>query len=384
MLQIIEHIGPVVSRVAGKTYIDSRDKTTGHIVPARGGDIRASLYLIGALLSNVGAAIVPAPGGCAFPDRDYKLHPESFHHLGYHVTERQGVMAFSRTDCHEQETHIRLPLPSRGLTGNHLLAALGRNERFQINNANTSPEIRFMIETINHIHGHERIILNEATIVILKPHQSRAIITSPFRIPLPGDRIEAGTFASLSMLSGHPIRVRGVPLDHMKDFAQFMDLLGVVYAATDDGFKLKASPRALRSPGLVALGEPPHLDSDYGPVIAPLALRMRHPMILLDRFKTRSIHHTAGQLAPFGLEISEVAPFAYVLNRGDQSKDQRRVILRGADIRSSAGLLIAGLASRRRFGLHGGKHLDRGYDNFLGKLDALYHNVHRKDDFLWN
>lgn len=384
MLRLIHYVGASVNRTKRGVGIDSTRRLNSHTVPAGASDIRASLYLIGALLSRSGKAAVPPPGGCAFPDRDYRLHPESFYYLRYRVTERSGLMVFRETEEIHAEAQIRLPVPSRGLTGNHLLAALSRRTPFQISNANTSPEIRFMIHLVNEISGYERTFLQGATLVISPERRIARRLRHPHPVILPGDRIEAGTFASLSILSGHPMWIRGVDPEGMLDFIEFIYRLGAKCVLFENGFTVSALPRILHSPGEVALGEPPFLDSDYGPIITPLALKMKDPVVILDRFKTRSTYLTALQLAPYGLKVSELAPYVYLLERKKYDSSRRRMELIGGDIRSSAALLITGVSNKRYFRLQGGRHLDRGYDSLVKKLIALGFNIHRKGDLLWN
>lgn len=384
MLQLVNYVGPSIKRAKGRTCIDSTGKLNSHIVPAGASDIRASLYLVGALLSRSRRAALPPPGGCAFPNRDYKLHPESFHYLRYLVTERAGLMVFTETEEIHTEAHIRLPIPSRGLTGNHLLAALARRTPFQISNANTSPEIRFMVHLINKISGYERASLRNSTLVLSPECPVNRKSRHPYHVILPGDRIEAGTFASLSILSGRPMWIHGIDPDDMLDFIEFVYRLGVKCVLSEDGFMVPAPPRVLHSPGEIALGEPPYLDSDYGPIVTPLVLKMKDPVIILDRFKTRSTYLTALQLTSYGLKASELAPYVYLIERKKHGSARCRAELVGGDIRSSAALLLTGVSTERYFRLQGGRHLDRGYDSLVKKLLMLGYDIHRKGDLLWN
>lgn len=128
------------------------------VVPIElGGKIRGVLYFLGALLAKMGKATIPLPGRCDIGERGYKLHIDAMRQMGANVkVTSSGIEASCDT---LRGKHIVLPFPSRGVTGNIMLAATGAIGDTIIENANTSPEIinlgKFLINMGVEIEGME-------------------------------------------------------------------------------------------------------------------------------------------------------------------------------------------------------------------------------------
>lgn len=366
-LGILAALGITVRREPSGVVIDVPVRIAHIVPPALGQEIRASLYFLGALLAKTGRSTVPFPGGCAFPDRDFDLHVGALRHLGFDVeVSRSAIHAEQVADL--TQTVVRLPIASRGVTGNIILACRHALDPVTIFNPNRSYEILQLVDLLNKTSQTRIEVWPDCFTIRAMPlsRPSESVVSNP------SDRIEVGTFSALALATGSQISMAPVDMAAIADLLAFLRQWGAHYSVVGETLTVHGS-HPIRGRAVVAVGLPPLLDSDYGPLLAPVLARGPGPSVLVDTLHTGSIGETLEQLALMGIASKEIGPSEYLLPGSGTFKGSTTLL--GADIRSTAALVIAGLAAPGPVRVIGSHHLRRAYEGFVDKLSAMSFTV---------
>lgn len=359
-LGILADLGVTVQCGPGGVVIDVPSRIGHTVPPALGQEIRASLYFLGALLAKTGRSIVPFPGGCAFPERDFDLHVGALNHLGF-VVEVSHAAIHAEQVAHLTQRVIRLPIASRGVTGNVILACQHALDPVTVFNPNRSYEILQLVDLLNQTSQTCIEVWPDCftirAMAVKRPSES--VVSNP------SDRIEVGTFAALALTTGSRISIAPVDVAGIEDLLDFLRCWGANYSVVGESLTVDGS-RPSRGQAVVAVGLPPLLDSDYGPLFAPVLARGLGPSVLVDTLHTGSIGATLEQLSQLGIASKEIGPSEYLLPGSGTFGGSTTLV--GTDIRSTAALVIAGLATPAPVRVIGSHHLRRAYDGFVDKL----------------
>lgn len=350
--------------VEKNTIIYIKKSIDTFMVPERlGSKIRASFYFLGALLSCTGRAEIPHPGGCNAEERKIDIHVGALRYMGARViVNNKTIYAENRNMLAK---HIRLPMPSKGATINLIFASLRLCGQTVIENASIVPEIRTLVNLLQGI-GND-IFIDGSNIIIRGRHHKISSITYTVQY----DRIEMATFVILGLLLGEEICINGINLETIKDFLGFLDSINVVYSIR--GEKIIIYRKQKLKPAQVYLGFPPAIDSDYGPIITPLLCLINGRSIVEDRHNTHRINNLLAELAFLGAKYRMLAENVFEIQGIREFCGNRTLV--GQDIRGSMGMVLAALVSKGRVKVKGLSHIDRAYENFLGKLELMGINV---------
>ncbi len=329
--------------------------------------MRASVLVLGPLLAREGQAIVALPGGCAIGVRPIDQHLKGLEALGCTFELRDGNV-IGRTDG-LRGAEIDLDVPTVTGTENILMAAVLAQGTSVIRNAAREPEVvdlgRFLISLGARIEG-----LGTDTLVVEGvPRLTPA--SRPWRI-LP-DRIETGTYLVAAAATGGAIEV--VDTDPT--------LLGAVLdKLVEAGCEVRTEADRIhlsRSGPLRAFEvttEPyPGFPTDMQAQFMTLACLAEGTSTLVETiFENRFMH--AAELRRMGAEIETQGNTAVVHGRGRLQSSP----VMASDLRASAALVIAGLAAEGLTEVLRIYHLDRGYEDLVGKLRGLGAQVGRASD----
>jgi UDP-N-acetylglucosamine 1-carboxyvinyltransferase len=324
--------------------------------------IRASIIVLGPLLARFGRARVALPGGDDFGPRPIDIHLRSLEAMGAEFHSAHGYVD-GRAD-RLYGTRLLLEYPSVGATENALLAAVLAKGTTVIDNAAREPEIADLAAFVNRM-GANVVGAGSPTIVIEGVETLSAVEHDV--VP---DRIEAATFLAAVGVAGGEITIDGARADHMDMLVQKLGDMGMRISPTGSGLWALA-PGRLRSVDVATLPYP-GLATDYKPFfVAMLSVADGVGIVTENVFGGRFRY--IDELVRMGADIRTDANHAIV--RGVERLSGAPV--RAPDIRAGAALVVAGLGAEGETIVHHADHVDRGYEDIVGKLSGLGADIER-------
>lgn len=330
--------------------------------------MRASILVLGPLLARHGEAKVSLPGGCAIGTRPVDLHILGMKQLGAEIELNDGYIHAKAPMGGLKGTDIHLPKVSVGATQNVMMAATLAKGKTTLTNAAREPEIIDLGECLNKM-GAKISGLGTDTIVIegvAKLHGTEHTV-----IP---DRIEAGTFAIAAAITGGDLTLKGCKIQHLQYMVEPMRQAGVNMIASGNDVKVKRVKSALR--GIDIMTEPyPGFPTDLqAQMMAMLTIAEGAGMVTETIFENRFMH--VPELARMGADITVHGSSALV--RG--VKKLKGADVMATDLRASVSLVLAGLAAEGITNVHRIYHLERGYEDIVGKLSAVGAKLEKMKD----
>jgi UDP-N-acetylglucosamine 1-carboxyvinyltransferase len=343
--------------------IDSRPMRLMQMPNGRVKKLRASYYLWGALLGKFGEARVGLPGGCDLGPRPVDLHIKGFEALGAQVQNQNGVMTIKAKRL--KGARIYLDTVSVGATINIMLAATKAEGVTVIENAAREPEIVDVATLLNNMGAN---IKGAGTDVIRiqgvdKLHGCRHTI-----IP---DRIEAGSYMIAAAATRGDVTLENVIPKHLEAVTAKLREIGVTVNEGDDTIRVIGQDkyRAID----VKTSPYPGFPTDLQQPITTLLTLAKGTSIITDNIYGARFRHV-DELRRMGAHI-KVEGRSAVIEGGHKLLGAKVV---ATDLRAGAALVIAGLATNGVTELDGLEHVDRGYENLVGKLQNLGANVRRE------
>ena len=319
--------------------------------------IRASYYLLGALLGKYKKAEVPLPGGCNIGSRPIDLHLKGFRALGATVDIKYGAIVASAPDG-LHGTHIFMDTVSVGATINIMMAASMAKGNTIIENAAKEPHV---VDTANFLNSMGANIKGAGTDVIRIRGVEKLHRTEYSIIP---DQIEAGTFMFAAAATGGDVTVKNVIPKHLDATISKLVDIGCEVEEFDDAVRVVAKKR-LRCTQVKTLPYPGY-PTDMQPQIGvALALAKGTSTITESIFENRFKY--LGELARMGAQVKVEGNSATI--EGVERFSAARVS--APDLRAGAALCIAGLAAEGITIVDDIVYIQRGYERFEEKLRGL-------------
>ena len=357
LLEAIQEIGATVERVS-KSCV----KVNGSTIQALSVDyefikkIRASYYLLGALLGKYKHAEVPLPGGCNIGSRPIDQHLKGFRALGASVEIRHGAIVTQADEL--KGSHIFLDVVSVGATINIMMAASLGNGRTIIENAAREPHV---VDVANFLNSMGANIKGAGTDVIRIKGVEKLHKTEYSIIP---DQIEAGTFMFAAAATRGDVLVRNVIPKHLEATTAKLEEIGCEVEEFDDAVRVMAN-RSLRRTHVKTLPYPGY-PTDMQPQIAvTLAMAQGTSIVTESIFENRFKY--VDELSRMGANIKVQGNTAIIV--GVSSLASARVC--ASDLRAGAALVIAGLAAEGITIIDDIVYIQRGYEDFEVKLRSL-------------
>ena len=363
LLEAIAGIGAQVERI---------DKSTVKINGSTIGDvsvdyeyikkIRASYYLLGALLGKYKHAEVPLPGGCNIGSRPIDQHLKGFRALGADVDIMHGAIVAKADELHG--SHIFLDVVSVGATINIMMAASLAPGRTILENAAREPHV---VDVANFLNSMGANIKGAGTDVIRIKGVEKLHRTEYSIIP---DQIEACTFMFAAAATGGDVTVRNVIPKHLEATTAKLEEIGCEVEEFDDAVRVRA-PKRLRRTHVKTLPYPGY-PTDMQPQIAvTLALAEGTSIVTESIFENRFKY--ADELSRMGANIKVEGNSAII----DGVKKLTGARVSAPDLRAGAALVIAGLAADGITVVDDIVYIQRGYENFEDKLRSLGAEIER-------
>lgn len=357
LLNAIQEIGAKVDRIDAHTV-----KINGSFIRDFNVDneyirkIRASYYLIGALLGKYKRAEVALPGGCNIGSRPIDLHLKGFSALGANVDIKHGLVLASAEKL--TGTHIYLDKVSVGATINIMMAASMAEGKTIIENAAKEPHV---VDVANFLNSMGAQIRGAGTDVIRIVGVEKLHKTEYSIIP---DQIEAGTFMFAAAATKGDVTVKNVIPKHLEATTAKLLEIGCEVEEFDDAVRVVAK-RRLKSTQVKTLpypGYPTDMQPQIGVV---LALAKGTSTITESIFENRFKY--LDELARMGANIKVEGNSATI--EGVEKFTAARVS--APDLRAGAALCIAGLATEGITIVDDIVYIQRGYERFEEKLRSL-------------
>ena len=324
--------------------------------------IRASYYLLGALLGKYKKAEVPLPGGCNIGSRPIDLHLKGFKALGAKVRISHGSI-IAEAD-HLRGSHIYLDTVSVGATINIMMAAAMAEGRTIIENAAKEPHV---VDAANFLNSMGANIKGAGTDVIRIRGVEKLHATEYSIIP---DQIEAGTFMFAAAATRGDVIVKNVIPKHLEATTAKLVEIGCQVEEFDDAVRVVATKR-LHNTNVKTLPYPGY-PTDMQPQIGvALAIAKGTSLVTESIFENRFKY--VDELIRMGADIKVEGNTAVIY--GTEKLMGARVS--APDLRAGAALVIAGLAAEGITIVDDIVYIQRGYENFEQKLRGLGAEIER-------
>ncbi len=357
LIQAMESIGVIVKRVDRHTVkINASNIHDVVIEDDFIKKIRASYYLLGALLGKYKKAEVSLPGGCNIGLRPIDQHIKGFRALGADVRIEHGMII---TDAeHLKGNHVYLDVVSVGATINVMMAAAMAEGKTTIENAAKEPHV---VDLANFLNSMGADIKGAGTDVIRIKGVSKLHGSEYAIIP---DQIEAGTFMFAAAVTKGDVMVKNVIPKHLESISAKLLEIGCEIEESDDAVRVVAS-KPLGHTHVKTLPYP-GFPTDMQPQIAvTLGLSMGTSIVTESIFENRFKY--VDELTRMGASIKVEGNTAII----DGVKKYTGASITAPDLRAGAALVIAGLAAEGITVVDDIRFIQRGYEDFHLKLKAL-------------
>lgn len=318
--------------------------------------IRASYYFIGALLGKYKSAEVPLPGGCNIGSRPIDQHLKGFRALGAKIEIDRGAVIAHAIDL--VGSHIYLDVVSVGATINVMMAAALAEGQTILENAAKEPHV---VDVANFLNSMGANIKGAGTDIIRIRGVRRLHGTEYSIIP---DQIEAGTFMCAAAITRGDVTVKNVIPKHLEAISAKLIEIGCEVIEGDDEVRVVGKPRQ-HSTNIKTLPYP-GFPTDMQPQMAvTLALAEGTSMITESIFENRFKY--VDELSRMGGNIKVEGNVAVI----DGVKGFTGAQVESPDLRAGAALVLAGLSATGYTVVDEIGYIQRGYEKFEEKLQAL-------------
>ncbi len=361
--QILEQLSAKVIHKNDTLVIEPRDMVCQPVTNGLVAELRASYYLMGAMLGKFGESCVGLPGGCDLGPRPIDQHLKGFQALGASIEQHKGSLLLKAKQL--RGAKIYLDVVSVGATINIMLAAVRAEGQTIIENAAKEPEI-IDIATILTSMGAD--IKGAGTDVIKITGVDNLGGCRHSIIP---DRIEAGTFMLAAAATKGEVILDAVIPKHLEPITAKLREIGVEIEEADEQLLVRGKPeyRAVDVRTLPYPGFP----TDLQQPITTLLTQATGCSIVTDNIYSSRFKHI-DELKRMGANVKVEGRTAVI---------EGKVALQGArvsatDLRAGAALIIAGLCAEGVTSISGVQYIDRGYERIEQKLNQLGAEVWRE------
>ena len=327
--------------------------------------MRASIAVLGPLVGRFGTARVAMPGGCQIGARKIDMHLVGLEALGVHFDVDHGFLE-ATTPHGLHGASVMLEFPSVGATENLLMAAVAAEGTTLVENAAREPEIvdlaNMLVAMGARVEGAGTSTIEVEGVPLSSLH--------PCEHTTVGDRIEAGTFLAGGALMGGPVTVRGIDPSFLRMALMKLQAMGCD-VQTGDGWITVARTGALLPTDIQTLPHP-GFPTDLQAQFMLLAARAEGSSVITENvFENRFMF--AAELGRMGADITIEGHHALV--RG--VKGLQGAAVSATDLRAGAAIVLAGISAEGETRVHHIEHIDRGYEDYVGKLVSLGADVRR-------
>ncbi|MBQ9635928.1 MAG: UDP-N-acetylglucosamine 1-carboxyvinyltransferase [Acidaminococcaceae bacterium] len=326
--------------------------------------MRASFVVLGPLLARKGHARISQPGGCAIGSRPIDLHLKGFEALGAKISQDHGfVEAYAPNGL--KGADIYLDFPSVGATENIMMAACLAEGTTTLENPAEEPEI---VDLANYLNQMGARVRGAGTDIIRIEGVKHMHGCEHAVIP---DRIEAGTYMIAAAMTHGDVIIENVLAEHQKPLLAKLREAGVLIEEDIDRIHV-ACPGELKGIHVKTLPYPGFPTDMQAQIMAMMTICSGRSSVMETVFENRFMHVV--ELNRMGANIVTSGA------RGALIEGPARLTgceVNASDLRAGAAMILAGLVAEGQTTIGNLHHIDRGYEDIVGKLQALGADIQR-------
>ena len=326
--------------------------------------MRASFVVLGPLLARMGHARISQPGGCAIGSRPIDLHLKGFEALGAKISQNHGfVEAYAPNGL--KGADIYLDFPSVGATENIMMAACLAEGTTTLENPAEEPEIVDLANYLNQMGARIRGAGTDVIRIEGVKHMHGAEHTA---IP---DRIEAGTYMIAAAMTHGDVIIENVLAEHQKPLLAKLREAGVLIEEDIDRIHV-ACPGELKGVNVKTLPYPGFPTDMQAQIMAMMTICQGRSTVMETVFENRFMHVV--ELNRMGANIATTGARGAIIE-GPAKLTGCEV--NASDVRAGAAMILAGLVAEGTTTVGNLHHIDRGYEDIVGKLKGLGADIQR-------
>ena len=367
ILGIMENLGAKIRFINPTTVeVDSTSVYKQTVPYELGRHIRASYYLIGALLGRFGKAAVPLPGGCDLGDRPIDQHLKGFNAMGGRTDGEGGfVFASAPADARLKGASVYFDVVSVGATMNLMLAAALADGMTVLENVAKEPHI---VDLANFLNSMGADVRGAGTDVI-KIRGVKSLRGGVYSI-IP-DQIEAGTYMTAVAAAGGEVRISNVIPKHLDCITAKLLEMGVEVEEDGDAVIVRRTGK-LRRTNVKTLPYPGFPTDMQPQVAAVLCLAEGTSMLTEGIWDNR--YRYVDEFRRLGAKITVDGKVAVI----EGVKQLTGAPMSACDLRAGAAMIVAGLAANGVTEIDQVHYIERGYQNIVEKLAKLGADIHEE------
>ena len=367
MSEILRNLGAKLTKNCNSVEINSEFIHNAELPNRLVHSLRASFFCIGPLLTRLGEAKIPLPGGCNIGARPIDEHINGLIALGADVEINNDVVKakISNKNKRLQGANIALKYPSVGATETILMASCLASGKTTISNAAQEPEIQDLAKMLNSM-GAKVYGAGTKRITIIGVETLKG--TSHTVIP---DRIEAGTFLIAAAITRSTLIVGPLIPNHLSAVISKLQECGCLIFHHGN-HHLKIIPREILGVDMTTSPFPGFPTDLQAPFMSLMSTAKGSSKIKEKVFEKRMQHV---------IELNKMGACIYLEKNTAHIRGVRELMgtnVEGGDLRSSAAIILACLSAKGKSIFTGLEHLDRGYEELEKKLTTVGANICRK------
>lgn len=360
LLNMLQEVNAGVRTVNKTTVEVDAAHIINRVIPYEiGRKIRASYYLVGALLGRYGWAEVPLPGGCDLGGRPIDQHIKGWTALGASVEVKNGYICATTNGKRLKGAQIYLDIASVGATMNLMLAATLAEGQTVIENVAKEPHI---VDLANFLNSMGADITGAGTDVI-KIRGVEKLHGGEYSI-IP-DQIEAGTYMAAVAAVGGEVRVCNVIPKHMECITAKLVEMGVEIEEEDDTMIVRRGANRLQRANIKTMPYP-GFPTDMQPQIAAVLCLAEGTSVLTEGVWANRYRYTE-EFRRLGANIQVDGKIAII----EGVEKLSGAPMEACDLRAGAAMMIAALAAEGVSEVTNIKHIERGYEDMIEKLSGI-------------
>ncbi len=357
MVELLECLGCEVKWKDDAVTIDANNIYSSQIPKDIATSMRASIFMLGALLGRTGCAYTYLPGGCAIGSRPIDIHLDVLGRMGVHS--HISGEALTCTANHLVGDNITLRMPSVGATENAIMCAVLANGVTMLHNCAIEPEVvalcKSLIDMGANIEG-----VGSRDIVIIGVDKLHGTTISPI-----ADRIVAGTYLVAGCMTHGNITVNHVNSTHIEPLLGLLDSAGVYVSVGADSIHINCD--GYNGLGCIRTAPYPQFPTDMQSLVLSMATLAKGNTTIVEQLFENRLAVNCRQLCSMGANIVFSDNMAEIIGVDALVPSQ----LRCGDLRGGAGLVLVAIATRGCSIIDDIYHIDRGYYRFDEKLSSI-------------
>ncbi|MHB1414500.1 MAG: UDP-N-acetylglucosamine 1-carboxyvinyltransferase [Chloroflexota bacterium] len=369
MAELLRELGAEVDMAdfasTHRIRIRARNLPNPVVSPEIAAKARASFLAVGPLMGRLGRALAPHPGGCAIGTRPVNVDIKGLGLMGASIGMEDGFYSM-RSPGRLKGERIYLDYPSHTGTENLLMAACLAKGTTIIKHASAEPEVIALADVL--VAMGARIEGAGTSIIRVEGVDSLHGV----RYNVVPDRIEAGTFAVAAAISHGEVTLQPVVVPHMDPLTHKLREVGA--EVDDDNGTYVVRGRTRMSGTEVQTLPYPGFPTDLQAVFSTLLTQADGASVVHERVYDNRLGYVS-ELVRMGANIEVQGQTATISG----PTPLRGGTVRARDLRAGAALVVAGLAAEGETVIEDIHHLERGYEDIVGKLASLGADIHRED-----